>query len=264
MITLPLGRARRRGHRRGAAAPRAVSARRVLGWAAAGVLSALAIWGGVRAWEALSNPHRFPVRQVQVGGNFRYLDPARLKSALAGVVGGSFFAVDVRAVRAAALALPWVQSAAVRREWPGTLVVRVVERVPYARWGADALVTAAGTVFRPRRIPPLPALPELHGPAGTEALVLRRYREYGALLAAAGLRLVRVDLDARRSWSLGLAGGVRLHLGRADPTQRLKRFLSVYPAAFAGRVGDIAVVDLRYTNGFAVRWKRPAADRKRG
>ncbi len=262
VITLPLGGVRRRAGagrtRERRAAVALATARRGLRVGVVCAVLALAAWAGLRGWDGLRDPRLFPVRQVQIGGTFHHLSPSRLKAALAGVVSGSFFTVNVRAVRAAADALPWVQSATVRRVWPATLVVRVLERVPFARWGTGALMSADGAVFHPREIGDLSGLPELHGPAGTGDLVLRRYREYAPLLAAVGLRLRRLNLDARRSWRMELAGGLHIRLGRGHLTRRLKRFLSVYPVAFAGRVHDIQTVDLRYTNGFAVRWKPSA------
>ncbi|GBE11053.1 cell division protein FtsQ [bacterium BMS3Bbin12] len=253
VITIPLGGARRRR-----AAGASATARRGLRVGVVCAVLALAAWAGLRGWDGLRDPRLFPVRRVQIAGTFHHLSPSRLKAVLGGVISGSFFTVNIQAVRAAADALPWVRSATVRRVWPATLVVHVLERVPFARWGTDALMSAGGTVFHPREIGDLPGLPELHGPAGTGVLVLRRYREYAPLLAALGLRLRRLNLDARRSWRMELAGGLRIRLGRGHPTRRLKRFLSVYPVAFAGRVHDIQTVDLRYTNGFAVRWKPSA------
>jgi len=52
-------------------------------------------------------------------------------------------------------------------------------------------------------------------------------------------------------------------VGRAAPEARLRRLVAAWPAALAGRAGRVARVDLRYTNGFAVRW-RPGAAPGRG
>ena len=66
-------------------------------------------------------------------------------------------------------------------------------------------------------------------------------------------------LSERGSWSLSTAGGAQIVLGdRTQAGKRLRRFLDVYPQVMAGHADAFAYVDLRYTNGFAVRWP-PAA-----
>ena len=65
----------------------------------------------------------------------------------------------------------------------------------------------------------------------------------------------RVALSARHAWSLRLANGLHLTLGRdADLAEhRLARFVEAY--ASSGTNGVPQVVDLRYPNGFALRVK---------
>jgi cell division protein FtsQ len=46
---------------------------------------------------------------------------------------------------------------------------------------------------------------------------------------------------------------------RAQAGKRLRRFLDVYPQVMAGHDATFAYADLRYTNGFAVRWPEAAA-----
>src|SRR5690606_12993600 len=58
----------------------------------------------------------------------------------------------------------------------------------------------------------------------------------------------------RGSWRLHLAAGTVIELGRADAMQHLKRFLDVWPRIASTRAQPPQSVDLRYANGFAVRW----------
>ena len=45
-----------------------------------------------------------------------------------------------------------------------------------------------------------------------------------------------------------------LLLGREDVRQKAERFAASYPDALANRAAFLARVDMRYANGFAVRW----------
>ncbi len=57
---------------------------------------------------------------------------AEVDAAVGVVRGAALRDVDTAAISARVDALPWVQTAEVRRDWPGTLRVDVVERVPVA------------------------------------------------------------------------------------------------------------------------------------
>ncbi|MHB1240676.1 MAG: cell division protein FtsQ/DivIB, partial [Gammaproteobacteria bacterium] len=210
-------------------------------------------WG----WEQLRNPLVFPVRQVRVTGTFHYLSPDRLKTALARAVSGSFFTVNVKAIQNAADAVPWVRRATVWRVWPATLVIHVVEQTPFARWGDDGVITPQGVVFFPGVPTALPGLARLDGPPDSGEVVLDHYHRMTNLLATVGLQVAGVTLDARRAWQIDLADGIVLRLGRKNTMRRLGRFVRAYPIALAKRAQQVSVVDLRYTNGFAVRWKAP-------
>ena len=54
-----------------------------------------------------------------------------------------FFAVDLEAAQTAVAHLPWVERAEVRKRWPDVLEVQVIEHMPFARWGADRLLSAS-------------------------------------------------------------------------------------------------------------------------
>ena len=212
----------------------------------------LAIWGAM----VLNDPRTLPIATVKIEGEFRHLGKAQVQQALAGHVAGGFFNADVEAARAAVLRLPWVNTATVRRVWTDTLEVAVVEQVPLARWGTGGLVNSQGSLFFPSPDSYPVGLVQLQGPQGSETTVAARYRDMNQSLRAIGLRINRVALDDRRAWHIELDNGATLVLGRAADDTRLKRFARLYPAALAARAADIREVDLRYPNGFAVRWKK--------
>ena len=57
-----------------------------------------------------------------------------------------------------------------------------------------------------------------------------------------------------------MASGAQIVIGDRDQAgRRLRRFLDVYPQMMSGHDDGFVHADLRYTNGFAVRWPEPAA-----
>ena len=208
----------------------------------------------------LSDPFRFPLRVVEVRGDFRFLEKAQLQEAVAEHAAGGFFTVDVAAVRAAAEQLPWVYKASVRRVWPATLRLHIEEQEPIAHWGERGYLNRYGQPFLPDAIVMQQELPWLAGPDGHEIKVLEYYLKVVKVLGPLGMQVARLELDGRRAWHLQLHDGVQLELGRADTWQRLQRFVRAYPEAFGGSEQQLQRVDLRYSNGFSVRWQQADAE----
>jgi cell division protein FtsQ len=116
------------------------------------------------------------------------------------------------------------------------------------------MVDVRGTRFRPATIPEAMPWPILAGPDGREWNLIQTYLQANRMLVAIGLTIGRLDQDQRRSWTMNLDNGVQVTLGKERFLERLQRFIDVYPQVLSGRIERIAEVDLRYVNGFAVRW----------
>ena len=215
-------------------------------------LLALLIWGGMY----LSNPDTLPIKQVRIEGDFTRLSPVDLQLLVTDKVRGGFFSLNVDAVRLALLNEPWVNEVTVQRVWPDALRVIVIEQVPVVRWGESGLLNAKGEYFAPEADTIPLGLPLLSGPEGAEAMLLERFNSMQAAVRAIGFNIASVILDERRAWSFYLDNGIRVVLGRRDFEQRFKRFLSLIPTTLSGRVDQTESIDMRYTNGFAIKWKK--------
>lgn len=213
--------------------------------------SVLAAWGVNR----LRDPLVMPVRVVMFDGEMRYLQRHRLEQAVAQAVDGSFFTVDLANVRAEVEQLPWVDSMSVRRFWPDTLQVRVVEQQPLARWGKDALLNQRGEIFRPNPMPALPKLTRLEGEEQDAVRISQEFQRIDRLLGTVGLELAQVRVDARQAWLLQTRSGLELNLGRKETLRRLTRFVRLYPGLSEQNRARLKRVDLRYTNGFTATWE---------
>lgn len=215
---------------------------------------------GAGGWGALwlADPHTLPLRAVRVEGTLRHVSHAQLREVIMPHAAAGFFWVDVDAIKRAVTQLPWVESVSVRRIWPDTLGVEVAEQVAFARWGSGGLVNPGGVLFaaEPGTYPE--NLPELHGPAGSAAALVRGYRAMSETLAAPGLRIARLVLDERRAWRLYLANGMEVVLGRQDAAARLMRFVRAFDNELRTAAANIRRVDLRYARGFAVSGAGPA------
>lgn len=157
--------------------------------------------------------------------------------------------------------LQWVASAQVQREWPLKLKVAIAERRPAARWGEDAMLDEAATTFEPGGSIN-PALPALRGPEGAQQRVLARYREFSRRLSEESLASGGLSLNARGGWTLQLRDGPRLRLGAESVDRRLERALQALKALPQDAEREVAYIDLRYPNGFAVAWRPSGAHQR--
>lgn len=227
-------------------------------WRPLAGLAGLAAGAGVLTWLLAGALDR-PVTRVQVQGRFQRVSPLEVQQSVEAFAIEGFLSIDLEAVKRSIESLPWVDSVRVERSWPNGIRLNVTEQVAAARWGDSGLLNTRGELFvrDAPRIPP--ELPRLDGPEGAESRVARLYLDTYPQLLAIGLRLTRVRLDARGAWELELANGVQVRLGRQDVTARLERFLDIASQLIATRQGDVAYVDMRYSNGFAVGWQAQVA-----
>src|SRR3546814_10770851 len=80
---------------------------------------------------------RRPPRPTRTDTPFPYTTLVR---ALGLETGRPILAVDPAAARAALEALPWVASASVERQLPGTVYIRLTERAPLALWQDQGVI----------------------------------------------------------------------------------------------------------------------------
>ena len=74
---------------------------------------------------------------------------------------------------------------------------------------------------------------------------------------------VGLTMEARGAWTIWLDNGIEVIVGREQMKARLLRFLHLYKTELEPQAKNIERVDIRYTNGAAVKW-RPQEEEKAG
>ena len=209
----------------------------------------------------MMDPATLPIRSVRVEGEFRQLAPDLLRSSVINVVRDGFFKVDVALIQRVLHTNPWVAGVTVRRVWPDGLVVQVLEKQAIARWGDAGLVSPDAELFIPDAGTIPTYLPRFFGPENTHSLILNRYLQIDEILDKQGLQVDGVTLDQRWSWSFRLEDGPEVLLGRREVTSRIERFSAIAATELGEKLHEIDVIDMRYTNGIAIRWKKLQAEK---
>ncbi|WP_291995233.1 cell division protein FtsQ/DivIB [Candidatus Accumulibacter sp. ACC003] len=230
--------------------------------AGATLLAAAVIWGASRL-------HVLPHQEVRVKHELREVQRLELEQALSELLRSSFFTVNLEALRQSLESLPWVRHAELWREWPARIGVRIEEQQAVAHWGEGngELVNTFGEVFA-ASLSGDRQLPRLSGPVGSAAEVLRRHQEFVQLLKPIEQPLAQVTLSPRLAWALELEDGMLVELGReqakAPIRVRLQRFVDYYPTLSDTRHGRPLAVDMRYPNGFALRFAASVGQERKG
>lgn len=199
---------------------------------------------------------------LQQGGHapLRHVNALTVRAAALPRIKGNFFTTNLDAVRAAFESVPWVRKAAVRREWPNTLIVDVEEHQPLGTWGDQGqLVSVKGEVFTANlaEAEDDADLVELAGPPGSEKDVVARYADFGKWFAPLHMEPEAVRLSSRYAWEVRLSNGVTVELGREQThstlQERVGKLVAIYPQLAARLQDRIENVDMRYPNGLALK-----------
>lgn len=251
--------------------------RRPMAWAACAVLllgagaalmraaPALSPLGGrtVVGWrERVGTQLGLKVGQIVVEG--RTMTPEPLLQAAIGVrEGDPLLGFSLEAIRQRVESLTWVQSAAVERRLPGTLVVHLVERRPFAVWqsqGRFVLIDRAGQVVAPQEpakdAAAFRVLPLVVGTGAPEhAADLLDLLAAQPVLRSHVVAAVRVG---ERRWNLRLNSGADVLLPEGHEKAAIERLMEFQQAQ---EVLDrpLQVLDMRLPDRLVVRPQPPQA-----
>lgn len=231
---------------------------RLLAWAFALTLLALPVVGVLNGSFASD---RWPLKHLDLKAELRRVSADQVRHAVQPFTREGFFALDLTGLRDALARLPWVEAVEVRKRWPDTVVVKLLEYQPYAIWDGRRLVTREGRLFEVPQLDNLEDLPRLSGPDGEVARVVEFHARAVRALRQARLAIAQLHLSDRGSWTVVLDGGAEIVLGRQRPEERLQRFAdSIGPVLRAHPQHALRRADLRYPNGYALKWSERAPD----
>jgi cell division protein FtsQ len=224
----------------------------------------IVLGGAIGLWRYVHLPASFPIRSVQVVGEYQFVKPEVLQHVVLPFISKGFFNLNVAGAQAALTQIPGIDSASVRRVWPDAIKIQVSEEKPEATLPDGRIYSADGRVFQPMVSRDLSALPVFAGSIEDLPAIQEFYHSAEFLAVKSGFQITFVGCDGLGSWTLMLQRSVSssdqkisitVILGKDRPLERLSRFLSHYPMLEASDSGKIPVsVDLRYNMGFSAKY----------
>ncbi len=195
------------------------------------------------------------INSIEISGPFERVSAMQIEAAIAAELESGFLGANLVRMRYAIRELEWIDEVTVARRWPDRIAIKVSEQVAAAVWDDRGLLNVRGELFVEDARHTPAELPRLSGPPERAAEVAERYIAIRENLIPLGLDVTRVELDSRGAWSMTLANGVDVRLGRRNIDERTGLFIDVVANMITANAKRIEYIDLRYSNGFSIGWK---------
>ena len=213
------------------------------------LLMVVAMMGG------LIESDRWKIQHLSVAASYQRITPEQLRLTIAKTPERSFFRLDAEQVKENIEAMAWVSNAHVVKQWPDTLNITVKEHQAVAVWNDKALLNQKGDVFHVDKAEQSFGLPRLFGRDENAVAQWADFNRFNQLLKPVGHEIGQAHVDERGDWRLILRNGLELILGTEQHEARILRLAETWEALLAESVRLPERVDLRYSNGYVVRWR---------
>ena len=206
----------------------------------------------------LTQKAHYAVSDIVVEGR-QQTNKDQLYLALGVTAGSPMFAFDPKEAEARIAKLPWVDSVVVQRRLPDTLYVRLIERVPMARWQRDskiAVIDTEGKILpdtNPEQFPQLPLVVGV-GAADDASELLKTLQTFPAV----NQKLMAAVRVGNRRWDLHLQPKIIARMPETDLSDALKR-LSILISEQKILERDIIAIDLRIPDRLTIEEPPSAA-----
>ena len=195
-----------------------------------------------------------PIKTIEVVTQLEKVSKDEIRKIAGQFVHQGFFTAQLGEFENQINKIPWVYKVNVKRQWPYTLKITIEEQQPFFRWGNKQLLNRYAIAFNDENADSYVNLPMLHGTSGREQYLATIYAQYDKRFRQLGMKIVAIVEDARYDKEITLDNGIIINLGKDHVDEQLERCLQSFPIFNAEDRTKIVSIDLRHSNGFAVRW----------
>lgn len=194
------------------------------------------------------------IKTIEIQFALQEADKSDIRIIAENYMHGGFFTVDLTSFEEQLNNIPWVYKANIKRQWPGKLVIDIKEQTPFFRWGENHLLNRDAKAFYVKDAQQYTSLPLLVGVQGREKYLVDLFYKYSDRFERVGTSILEFKEDARYDKEITLANGIAINAGREQAEQQIERCLNSFAMFTKAERAAIASIDLRHSNGFAVRW----------
>jgi len=154
--------------------------------------------------------------------------------------------------------LPFVKKVIVRRKWPNTLIIYIINIIPIAYWNDKYVLDKLGTMYDiPKKID-IKNIPHFYGPKDSQTKILNNYIIIRNILTENNISLKSIIVTLHNSWELIINENLKIALGSINNISRLKKLMHIWKILKCEenvKKKKIKYIDLRYKLGIAIGWK---------
>ncbi len=207
------------------------------------------------AYFWIQRPENLTITSVEVTGDLKYLNQDSLKPIIQPYAATNLFLLEAKELETELEFNSWIYSASLTKLWPDKLRITIHEERPIAFWGEDSMLNEFGEIIDAELPEKSGQLPVLFSPHDNGRGMVENYLKIQRWTKGFPLKITEFSEDSRGSWKLKLDTGLTVNIGRVQQEKRLRRFVVGYQGELMDQINKVHTVDLRYTNGFAVKWK---------
>ena len=197
-----------------------------------------------------------PIALINISGDLKRVPIQSIENHTNNLLNKRFLSFNAFEVKEKIESLDWVESAEIIRIWPNKIDIRIIEESLLGIWNDDLILNSSGKLYvvDQRSVPE--NVPRLYGPKGSEKDSMNLFIKINNLLTGRGLYLETLTLDARGSWSFTIKPKIEIKLGKTEINQKLDRFFLALDQSLLAKINKVSYIDLRYSEGLAVAWKK--------
>lgn len=198
---------------------------------------------------------KIKLSKVDIKGDIYYQSPEQIYGIISQYKDKSFYGLNLEEIKFDLLRLPWIKQVFLNRKWPSKLIIELKERKPFAIYSDEGVISDDGEIFYPSVMPTNKKFPVFYGDSKLLSEMISLYDTISTSLEPIKYSIKELELMPDQGWRVLVNNGINLHLGSKEIEDKLKRFVVAYHRKLKNDVEKISYVDLRYTNGMAVKWK---------
>jgi cell division protein FtsQ len=225
---------------------------RLIRWVLTLSITVFFLWGSYWLFHWFADARNFPLEHVVLEAPYQHVPKKLLDQHINPYVKKNFVTLDAAHLQQELQKLPWVKKIQVRRVWPDTLVVKVIEQQASARWSEQEVVNPEGDLFHADAASIPENLPQFRGPRDMVKSILKHYQQFQLTLNKEKLKIKSIQVNPRNAWEVQLEDGPLLILGQSQHQERLALIVKAWSSLIKGRTAPLRTVDARYPNGIAV------------
>ena len=212
---------------------------------------AIVVIAGVWGVKKIDN---VSIKTIEIQSALTNVNKSDVRNIAATYIQDGFFTVNLSRFEDELNEISWVYKAKIKRQWPGKLAIRIIEQVPVFRWGDSQLLNGDGHVFAVSNVNEFSHLPLLYGVEGREQYLMSLYKRYQEQFKRMHASILEIEEDARYDKKITLANNISINVGREHAERQIERCLYSFAMFSKAERAAISSIDLRHSNGFAVRW----------